>query len=75
MGSTLVIGLIPAFRFVLAVHVLVDFVFAGYIAMLVQARRTQIAERARARRIAERIRAEQEHAATEMVDVQHHQAL
>jgi hypothetical protein len=75
MGSTLVIGLIPAFRFMLAVHVLMDFLFVGYIAMLVQARRTQVAERARARRIAERLRIEQEQATTEMVDVQQHQAL
>jgi hypothetical protein len=72
MGSTLVIGLIPAFRFVLAIHVLMDMLFVGYIAVLVQARRVQIQERARARRIAERIRAEHEQVAAEMVDVQHH---
>ena len=75
MGSTLVIGLIPAFRFMLAIHVLMDFLFVGYLAVLVQARRAQISERARAQHIAERIRAEQANAATEAVDVQQHQAL
>jgi len=74
MGSTLVVGLIPAFRFVLAIHVLVDMLFVGYIAMLVQARRMQIQERARARRIAERLRAEHEQSLLDagMADVQHH---
>jgi hypothetical protein len=72
MGTTLVIGLIPSFRFVLAIHVLCDMLFVGYLVMLVQARRMQIEERARARRAAERIQAEHEQAAAEMVDVQHH---
>lgn len=72
MGTTLVIGLIPAFRFVLAIHILVDMAFIGYIAMLVQVRRVQIQERIRARRIAARIHAEQElHAAGEHIDVHH----
>jgi hypothetical protein len=72
MGTTLVIGLIPTFRFVLAIHVLVDMAFVGYLAVLVQARRMQIRERARARRVAVRIQAQHEQAAAEMVDVQHH---
>jgi hypothetical protein len=73
MGTTLVIGLIPTFRFVLAFHVLFDIAFAGYIYMLVQARRMQIQERARVRQATAQLRAAQEQAA-EMVDV-HHQAL
>lgn len=71
-GTTLVIGLIPTFRFVLAIHVLVDIAFVGYIAMLVQARRLQVQERARARRLAARLRAEHEAVAADLVDVQHH---
>lgn len=38
MGLTLVIGLLPPFRAVLGVHVLVDVAFLGYVAMLIQAR-------------------------------------
>lgn len=74
MGTTLVLGLLPQLRFMLGVHVLADLAFVGYIAMLVQARRLQIAERKRAREAA-RIRAEQEmYAQAEMAEV-HHQAL
>ncbi|HET7489343.1 MAG TPA: hypothetical protein VFJ85_15540 [Acidimicrobiales bacterium] len=40
MGSTLVLGLIPAFRPVLAVHLLCDLLFAAYVVMLIQARNT-----------------------------------
>lgn len=74
MGTTLVIGLIPSFRFMLAVHAVTDILFVGYITMLVQARRVQISDRARAQRIAERIRAQREHEFAEQ-DVQVSQAL
>lgn len=38
MGVTLLMGVLPPFRVVLALHVLVDIVFAGYVALLVKAR-------------------------------------
>jgi hypothetical protein len=38
MGTTLVIGLVPAFHIVLVAHVLIDLLFAGYVAMLARSR-------------------------------------
>ena len=38
MGATLVLSLIPALRSMLFVHLLVDALFAGYVALLVRAR-------------------------------------
>ncbi len=38
MGATLVLGLIPSLRMVLLLHVVVDLLFAGYVALLVRAR-------------------------------------
>lgn len=38
MGITLVVGLISPFRTVLALHVVIDVLFIGYVAMLIQAR-------------------------------------
>ncbi|HEV2768169.1 MAG TPA: hypothetical protein VGV63_10765 [Acidimicrobiales bacterium] len=38
MGATFVLGLIPSLRMVLLLHVVVDLLFAGYVALLVRAR-------------------------------------
>lgn len=38
MGATLVLGLIPSLRMMLVLHVVVDLLFAGYVALLVRAR-------------------------------------
>ena len=38
MGATLVLGLIPALRTMLLVHVIIDGLFVGYVALLVRAR-------------------------------------
>ncbi|MGH9281673.1 MAG: hypothetical protein ACRD0S_01920 [Acidimicrobiales bacterium] len=38
MGVTLVLGLLPPFRVLLALHVVFDVLFAGYVALLVRAR-------------------------------------
>ncbi len=38
MGATLVLGLIPALRTVLLLHVVIDGLFVGYVALLVRAR-------------------------------------
>lgn len=40
MGVTLVLGLIPSFRILLGLHVVLDLAFAGYIALLVHMRNT-----------------------------------
>lgn len=72
MGTTLVLGFIPALRFLLVFHVLMDIAFAGYLYMLVQARRMQIAERKRARVAAAHLRAQAElQAEGEMAGVRH----
>lgn len=38
MGTTLVLGVLPPFRVLLGLHLLCDLLFAGYVALLVQAR-------------------------------------
>lgn len=38
MGATLVLGLVPALRMVLVLHVVIDLLFVGYVALLVRAR-------------------------------------
>jgi len=38
MATTLVLGLLPPFRALLGLHLLCDLLFAGYVALLVQAR-------------------------------------
>ena len=38
MGATFVLGLIPAFRVLLTVHVLLDVLFVAYVALLIRAR-------------------------------------
>jgi hypothetical protein len=38
MGATLVLGLLPPFHALLGLHLLLDLLFAGYVALLVQAR-------------------------------------
>jgi hypothetical protein len=38
MGATLVLGVIPAFRVFWALHVVLDLLFAGYVAMLAHLR-------------------------------------
>lgn len=38
MGTTLVLGLLPPFRALLGLHLLIDVLFAGYVALLIQAR-------------------------------------
>lgn len=38
MGTTLVLGLLPPFHALLGLHLLCDLLFAGYVALLVQAR-------------------------------------
>lgn len=48
MGSTLVIGIIPGFHAVLALHVLADLLFAGYVFMLIQARNLEAERQMRA---------------------------
>ncbi len=42
MGATFVLGLIPSLRMVLVLHVLVDLLFAGYVALLVRARNVAV---------------------------------
>lgn len=44
MGVTLVLGLLPPFRALLGLHVLLDVLFAGYVALLVKVR-NEAAER------------------------------
>jgi hypothetical protein len=44
MGTTLLLGMLPVFHVLLAVHVVLDLLFAGYCALLVRARNL-IAER------------------------------
>ncbi len=45
MATTLVLGLIPSLRFLLAFHVVADVAFVGYIAMLVQLRTQRVGVR------------------------------
>lgn len=42
MGATLVLGLLPPLRMMLVLHLLVDALFAGYVALLVRARNVTV---------------------------------
>jgi Flp pilus assembly protein TadB len=42
MGVTLVLGLLPPLRMLLVVHLLVDALFAGYVALLIRARNVAV---------------------------------
>ena len=56
MGATLVLGLIPSMRVVWALHVVLDILFVGYVALLVDLRNLATEQSAKVRYLPSRPR-------------------